>query len=1808
MFDLATLDSLQGPTLRGPNVLDAIGVSDSGLKQAAANSVSRSYDGFETVGMATILGGMDLVDAAASSISTATGGFMGVERGAINERMLKMIDSPYITKFYEDNKGAVEMASGIMGVIAAELVTRKITAPASAFMQAISKIPGGRFVAAMDNTYWKAMERVRAAGIEAARRGMLGEAEMTYVMTSAERLSRMTGAKALTRADLRKQALLAGSAIGTRNALITEAQLAIAMNQNGFLFQDDVGTNMAWMAAGVGLSAGVDALRASRMIRTWANDDLVRRQRAEALDPDGHEDMRLLSQPVLERFADTDVQNLGFLADGITDKITSLALSSKSLGVSVDSMDTGGQMLAQNRRSLATQTDQLMLEETHKVTTKGITTDGSTRFSKDTDEGAWQHVKRILKEDPAGLFGVRQIGKINPDVTPIQLHQSHVNRLEEYSRQLTEALKDPKLKREDAEILQKTLRRTIEEQNSIPVAWIDGERVGLEEAEAAIGFIEPKIVRQSDRSEVANVTTHHWEAFDPNDTARSYKVSIDSNLQMTLPEGRTLDNADYNDMRRLYRVGNQVIDHFVKNGTKVAVPENANWFQLDLVEEIARRTDGTQIMWPAGMTRERAIIESLAQKAKLWEKLTKGKNPISPHKLRVQLNLPRNTSYEAGLMGTKATAIETVLRGLAKMTPEEIKRLTLAEIKNTAAAVQRVGDMAPVTARDVRSLSGNSFKFMWDEDTGKALTPLLGYVRKMGPDFYTKANLADRIAMRKTYAIGTLMDDKADAGTRTLAQAIMDSPDLQNVSRSHELAEAQIEGIVGGANQNILGATLRAGMTREWIARDNPIILGAQRLHDQVSRLSRGMMRQVFEETFEGRHNLLANPRNAKSKLLLNQFHTFRPGWDLTEKTVQRQLPDGSTVYAFVLRHDSAINQRRWREMFGEEIMPGATLRSHNGTEIVLDDLGMDLQLRYNRAADRVRQMQNTVLRANGLREIESTLHYVPSVNTEGKHVGFVFGPDGKVVEGMTVVAPTRQEFERMKAKTLKELEKKGLGYHFQSKEEVERFGSIWDRASIEWMSAGQAPVLSGKSARGALTGIEVIPDAFESSMRDLERKMLRHGNDVIETVFKDNINAAKARSRMVSGAESDALNAGKERRYANVFDIYQQALLGKNPLQDSGSAVAQIYNTFEDTADAILAQGHKAWLGGKANLAERWGQALQFINNATPWNVSPKSIKAFNVLAEELGPYMPFKTISDMLESQGKATLPWSAKGVSARINAFDAAMRLRIAEVAHPLMNLAGVINAMPAVVRFAQPRVGESAEEYARRVGHVATIFNTPQGRQIGLVDTAKIAARAFKAAWNRTSHADFDYMVSRGYLSQEVAELHKQFGAIKSRAEWEKFFVGDPTSENRFKQKGVVGWLSVLSDKSEDFSRSWGHFAGLELGRAMGITNRDHLHAFAHDLANKMIANYNPSNRPEIFQGAFGASIGLYQSFVQNYYQRIFRYIETGDNFALAQQYGWQAGLFGVGTVPGWAEANDLIGSTNLDAVDIEDQVYNRLGYEAGSVFLNGALSSLPMLFGGDGVDLYSRGDTEVRLPTVNMPAAISHLKKIYEGIGQGLDMAFGYSPEVTGTQVAEWLSNMIVNRPIAGMIEQAFAHGNDVDPSGQIASTTNSLLEGTYRVMGVRSMRQSQELDAFYKDKRAQENQNAIREHIRLSLRAAVREDNWDAVDSILTRYFELGGDPRQFKRLVRDAIEVASGSRAERRLMDIIDDPNKMSAVQRYLDMGVGIEEADTEGVDTSLLVAPSPFASPAQELKDYGTEGTLLYETQSQAEYDPFR
>lgn len=1738
--------------------------------QDSAQRFNKDYSTLSVIGGSAAFAPLDLVDTAVSSVSLGY-----VDRGSINKAALRMVDLPGLNDFYADNKGAIEVASGIAGIIASDLAARKLMSPAGKFLEVASKLPYIRRVAALDLEYAKALDTVRQVDKGLAARGAMGVEQYVGKVS--------IGGTEVARNEAWRKSNFFGFAKGARNAATTEAIMGVTLNQNGFLYDESAAHNMMWMGLGVGLGGAVDWVNSAYRIRKFVNSDEMRRAFAGALDPEGVEESRLLWHG--KAVKPTEDAGL-FLGGTISDRATSYAVNATNLVESpIKGADDEVRQLLSNRTSLATQQRELARMETQKLTTKGITTNGFTRFSMDS-RGFGNHVDLMMYRDPASMYGVEMLGGIGDDMTVYGVHEAHQARVAERTKEVEERLATEDLKPADAEALQ-TLRKRLDYESKLtPMAAIDGEWMPISEASAIEGFMEPNVVfnptgKRGVKGELSGsvkgeVADRHgiWEARTENPAGG---VTLDSDLVWHIPGKKNLGTADHFDMLRLYRLGQRAIPEIAKFKNPIVLAKKPDWFQLDMIEEVLKANPEANVVFPQGMTRESAQVESLVQKAealKKWQQQSVNDSMKAPKKgetfegnlskLRVRYNLPRLTAYERGVLNESESPVEQLLRGINLYGADEIRKMPLADIKKTVAGFKRLGDMAPVTAKDMESLAGNSFRYMLD-DSGQPIKPLIAYKRAFNEASWSTDHLAERLAANNIAKVQILTNAKADPITKAVTDSVMNSADFDMAARTHELGDTQIQGsITGVAPQNPFGAARNALVSSEWRDRDSPIMLAATRLREGVNRQIRDYMKVTVEAAFGDSLSLLKNPRNASSKVLLDQFHTFRSGWDVSAKPVKTE----SGFWGFTL-NQTPENKERFKEVFGTDLVEGQQLLSPAGKAVVLDDLGISIQQRFNSVTETVRQMKNTLLRANGRNEIATRQWFTPPPGTKGKYLGFVLGPDGRVVPNMTVIESTPEAFARSRDALMPELNKKGMGYLFRTQEEIRDFASIWDKAQMDFIDPGTTAIQPGKKARGGLAGGEVRVGAFAESMEYIQDSFLRHGDDMVETLMKDQINAAKARSAIASEITQNKASVTRNIQNRSIYDYYLENLTGSSKLASEKSFVGRLYNTVEGTLDKFLE-------AGTPPVSKVWLATNEWIGRRVPWDKSVQARKDFDALAAKLGPHMPFESTAQMLERQGAGATPPTVAGITGKLNQFTAAILLRVAEVAHPIMNLSGILNAMPSVVRHVSPKSGENLKEFADRVGHSAMIFNLPDGSATSVLDMGKISSRAFKRAWSRESHADYEYMVRQGFLSQEVAEFQRQFGAIKGKSEWNKFFTGDPGAKG-FKSKGLVGWASILSDKSEDFSRSWGHMVGLEVADTLGISSREAKHAFAHDIANKMIANYSPHNRPEVFQGALGAPIGLFQSFILNYYQRMFRYVETKDMQAFATQMATQGSLFGVTSLPGWSQFNSIM-TDSKGGDDPESGIWGRFGPGAGDLLGNGVLSNIPKIFGGEGVDLYSRGDVNPRIPGVptgngtladSIPGissavkmaggAVEMLNLAWRGIGEGLGLFKQENPGMSATRFAEVASNVMANRPIAGMIEQFFAGGNDTDKYGQVVTQTKGFAETAYRLIGLRSERQSNDLRAFYANKNAQSLQAAQKEGLREATRSAMRAGKWDALPDIFNRYVETGGDPRYWRRWLKDNYEAATVTRSERQLDELMNDESRVGDMVRLMDAGVSI-------------------------------------------------
>lgn len=1699
-----------------------------------------------------------------------------VDRGSINQKFLNYVDMPGLNEVYERNKGGIELVAGVGGLLLADKGASKALKALSAASTALKTSPVLGRVAAMEEQYRRSLATARMVDKNLAARALNGVEAYSgsaTVLASSWQKGRgfVTAPTTLTRNQAARKAVGDGIALGaTRNAL-TEGFFALGFNQNSFFFFEDFGDNVAFAALGLGIGAGIDTIIGRAALKRTFQSQQFSSITSRALDPTGVEAARLKATPDLKALYTQEP--MGFDNGFWADEATSFALQASSSRN--QSLVEGMQNLERNsllsrREAQANELMGMAFDSAQKVTVRGLGL-SKTGFAVSSGfEGS--AIKEMLEDDPAALFLSTKIG-VPLDEGIAATVESVKATTEAQIKGLSAKLNDPNFaKKTDPETLE-TMERQLNSlrasQSDTPMVNISGnEWLPVEVAQMFDSWVEPVIKKADGIAETKN--------------QKGISIGIDRNLNIVgLKKDQDLSELDFFDALTYYRLG----DSLVKNtsGKLVLQQQNPKWFQIDLMARA--QAMGREVDLGPGRSMDSMIVESFAQKVDIMRKMG-DLTPEQMRKARIVLNLPTLSSAEVGRMGKSDHPIETLLRGAKS--GDEIRRMSLDELKQRVNDARRIEDIYESTRPQSEAIYGDTWTFLQTR-AGDPRKPIIAYKKPYKPFEWTRLGLGDRQIYRKTHQFGEMLKAQNAPLAQTIAASIAASSDYKLVSNPTNLSDASLSGVFGGlsAPQTTTGNLLNSFVSKAQRDRENPVLRAASRLAEMVKRQALTRFEEVTNPLKEPLQ-LINGPRNAASRLMLNQFMTFAGGWKFLDEPVANL----GELRAFKLDPRDPGNQERFRSMFGREIVQGDVLMNPKGQVIEVDALAQRVLVGIADVAEDIRQSKNALLRAQGLGQIAKQDWYVPPPNPEGKIIGFAFDAIGKQIPNATIVAKDARDYAEQEARLLTDENSPLARYKgavIRRREDVQNFSDLWEKAAQQFTDPNRTPIQPGKRNRGGLQGFEIRHSAIEDSVKWMRDSYLDYASDSMNVLFKEQIQAAKVRSRL----SSPQLPVGQDSKNARgIFDFYVENLTGRLGISSQASKVGRFYRGVEETIDGLLEQMAPGPI-------RAWNAMTLWAERNTPFSSSKEARDRFVRMQRELGEHMPYASAQEYIDAVTRTTTPPTMKELTNQINSFTAGMVLRVGETMHAFMNLTGIVNSMPAVVRHMTPNMGETPEQFAKRVGFAADIFNLGDGKAIASINMAKVMAASFKKAWSRESHVDYSFMQSRGYITQEVAEFQKKFGAIDSKGALMRFLTGDPTANPQVrrdflgrakesaKEKGLIGAMSILSDKSEDFSRAWAHFGGLEIAEMLGIKSLESKHQFAHELANKMIADYNPLNRPEVFQGAVGAPLGLFQSFMFNYYERMFRYIEKGDKRALATQFATQATLFGAVGMPGYDLLNETLFKASDGKESLSDTINQKFSPAFGSVIYGGTLSNLPNLFAGmvgedfdpsRSVDLYSRGDANIRLPGFNFLPAVGVAEKIMDSISAGMVAFSSKNPALTTRQLTEIAALGISNRPIAGLIEQSFNGGDNVDPYWQLRFETESAMETAFRLVGLRSMRQSKELDAFYQNKGAQEIQRAKREALNSSTRAAMRADEYDKLPDIFAKYVEDGGNPQHFRRWVKSAYDSATQTNAKRQLDRLMANPANWEYVDRLLEAGVDMDVEDN--------LETYPMGQPEREAK----------------------
>jgi len=1130
-----------------------------------------------------------------------------------------------------------------------------------------------------------------------------------------------------------------------------------------------------------------------------------------------------------------------------------------------------------------------------------------------------------------------------------------------------------------------------------------------------------------------------------------------------------------------------------KTGARFKLTDDGakDWFTLDLAAAVLEKGGAIQFATTLGkkgalQTLDDIKRESLRLKAKevisannlamasskRQNKMHKGIDP----EVRFRYNLPQQTAMER----LEDPAGDTFAIWLGKAIGDTGTAQEFADALADSRAFAGL-DLMRSAGTPVDDITGGLLKFNRDRD-GNWLRPLVGYFDPRNRiEGIAQRGHANALTLRKAEKTAVLL--KGQTHVSVLANNLSQMPELVQAMDVLGLNADQITGL-----GNALGQVVGEFLPRRFRYRDNPTLLAATKVQEMTEKHGLAVYKAMMESV--GMQDIVTrvtSSGSAPQRAMLDQYFSLRSGWDIKETT-----PIGNGLYGFTLA-DTAGNRKRLGTPAGAKWQDPLMSNQRLGKDIVVDDAAMQFIDAFGKLTDGLREADNTLRKAKGLSEIERKGHYTPPPNTRDALVGFVFGPDNKLVSGRTIVARSAEEYDQLVKRTLKDLGKDS-GHTIRSRDQLESLRDIWDDAQMDWIDPAMSAATSGiGSQTGGLVGAYVKQGAFNDALDWVRRKAIAQSQDTLRQMMDDSILVARAQ-----GAAERVATSTKGR---TIYDEYEMSVTGRSQQYLDTSLVDKRLRGIEESLNTIFANSaalNNAPVRWITNLAQQIGMNPGDLNGA----------KSFKTISDRMGPYTPFANQLEYLESRGITTPP-TVRGMATKLNSMAASVLLRWFELPHAAMNMFGLMATIPATVMSGRAPI---------------STFVKVGTENVGFLDGTKIMADAMKDMFSKRASADWDQMVRMGDSGQSVLEYHQQLGAVTSQAGFNKWF------------KEADKWASYLTDNTENWSRQYSHFVGLRLADHMGVKGMVARHDFAREIANSAIADYAPINRPELFASGFGSMLGLFQAYGLNHYTKMFRWMENGQFKLMGVQAGLQATMFGVPATYGLGSLLDLRDSvlaTGSDPTAI-DLIYEHYGPVLGGAIAHGSLSEVTQLA------LWTRGDMSFRIPGISGSLPVYDIgNKVARGFTEAVSGFMNAMPGEGRHAVLEAVQRNMPNRIMRSWMT-LMNGGNEIDAYGQVMAETRSWMDIVARGVGVRSRRQQAELEAFYASRSAMERDAASMEKTREAFRSAVRNNSSDvaAINPIqyFNDYVKAGGNPRMFKTWARNIIRESDVSRSASQL------------------------------------------------------------------------
>ncbi len=381
-----------------------------------------------------------------------------------------------------------------------------------------------------------------------------------------------------------------------------------------------------------------------------------------------------------------------------------------------------------------------------------------------------------------------------------------------------------------------------------------------------------------------------------------------------------------------------------------------------------------------------------------------------------------------------------------------------------------------------------------------------------------------------------------------------------------------------------------------------------------------------------------------------------------------------------------------------------------------------------------------------------------------------------------------------------------------------------------------------------------------------------------------------------------------------------------------------------------------------------------------------------------------------------------------------------------------------------------------------------------------------------------------------VSELNGKLSKVHSALRAAADKGEVWTGNRLAEE-FNRFNAAHTMKQVTDIAVD----------------AGLMDSKTALSYINTFVNRTQGNYMAAQRPMLFQGAVGQSIGLFQTYQFNLMQQLLRYVGEGTAKDSMTLLGLQGTVFGMNGLPAFNAINTHIVGTasgNTEHKDFYTAVYGAAGKDAGDWLMYGLASNM-LLIPDLKTNLYVRGDINPRHMTIvpTDPASVpivqaftkfaANIFKTAETMANGGDFT---------TAFLQGLEHNGLSRPLAGLaqtlqgLDNPYAASYSTSKRGNvIASNDLFSLVNMARMAGGKPLGESVAIEAAYRFKtyalKDTERRSKLGSAIKTTMIAG-QNPTQEQIEEFAADYVKLGGQRTEFNQWVMGLYTTANTSQA----------------------------------------------------------------------------